>query len=298
MGQITLDPLLSWPWLAGLGGVALLVALLALWRAPGPGGIWRALAALALMAALANPALQSEDRSALPDIAVVIRDDTASNRIAGRAAQTAEAEAALTARLQALGVEPRVIALADDPENGGSRAMAALTSALADIPRAQLAGVIVLGDGQVHDADLAPDLPSPLHLVQTGQPDDWDRRLVLRTAPAFAIVGEPVRLGLRIEDQGAVPAAAAAGATATLAASIDGAPAQELRLPVGRDVEVSLVLPHGGQNVLELSLPVTEGELTARNNRVVVQINGVRDRLRVLLSRASRTRASASGATF
>ncbi len=53
--------------------------------------------------------------------------------------------------------------------------------------------------------DLPLDLPAPLHLLQTGLADDWDRRLTVRNAPAFAIIGEPVTLTLRIDDLGAAP---------------------------------------------------------------------------------------------
>jgi hypothetical protein len=54
-------------------------------------------------------------------------------------------------------------------------------------------------------------------------------------------------------------------------------------VPLGEDMELPLVLPHGGMNVLQFETPAAEGELTDRNNAAVVQINGVRDRLRVLL---------------
>jgi hypothetical protein len=44
-----------------------------------------------------------------------------------------------------------------------------------------------------------------------------------------------------------------------------------------------VTLPHGGRNVIQFSTPEAEGELTNRNNSAIVQMNGVRDRLRVLL---------------
>ena len=40
----------------------------------------------------------------------------------------------------------------------------------------------------------------------TGKAADWDRRLVIRNAPAFAIIGEEFTLKLMVEDVGAVPA--------------------------------------------------------------------------------------------
>ena len=40
---------------------------------------------------------------------------------------------------------------------------------------------------------------------------------------------------------------------------------------------------HPGQNVLEFAVPSDEKELTAANNRAALIVNGIRDRLRVLL---------------
>ena len=65
--------------------------------------------------------------------------------------------------------------------------------------------------------------------------------------------------------------------------AIDGGPATEVVLPIGEDIDIPVNLPHGGMNVLQFATPVIGGELTDRNNAAVVQINGVRDRLSVLL---------------
>jgi hypothetical protein len=121
----------------------------------------------------------------------------------------------------------------------------------------------------------------PLHLVQTGRAADWDRRLVIRTAPAFAILGEPVTLTLRVEDQGAVPASE--GAFTTLGYAIDGGERRTAQVPIGRDMDLTITLDRGGVNVLQFDVAEAAGELTTRNNAATLQINGVRDRLRVLL---------------
>jgi hypothetical protein len=54
-------------------------------------------------------------------------------------------------------------------------------------------------------------------------------------------------------------------------------------VPVGETLNLPLTLDHAGQNVIQFIVPEAEGELTDRNNAAVVQINGIRDRLRVLL---------------
>lgn len=279
--QIVFDPFLGWPVLAALALAAVLVTALSVWR--GLAGRWlRALGLVAVLAALANPALQSEDRAALDDIVLVLRDDSGSNRLAERTAQTEEALRHLEARLSAMGVEQRLAPVLDGPDNSGTRLIEALNTALADLPRDRLAGVFVISDGIVHDAGAAPELPAPMHLLQTGEPDDWDRRLIIRNAPAYGILGETVTMTLRIEDEGAVPPALR-GQPVRVGFSVNGEPMRFATAPTGRDMELGIVLERGGLNVLHFVVDPAPGELTARNNEAVVQINGIRDRLRVLL---------------
>jgi hypothetical protein len=279
--EITFMPLLPWPILGAVAGVAALMVALALWR--GLRGWWlRGLAAIALLAALANPALQTELRDTLSDIALVVVDDTASNRLSDRAAQTEDARAYLEAELGALqGLETRFVTVEDAARDQGSLIAGKLAEALAEIPRDRLAVTFVLSDGLAHDSDIPLDLPAPLHLLQTGAQDDWDRRLIVSNAPAFAIVGEPVTLTLRVEDEGAVPPGA--GDMAPLFYSIDGGPRQRAVVPIGQDMEIDVTLDRGGMNVLQFELEDAPNELTDRNNAAIVQMNGVRDRLRVLL---------------
>ncbi|MDP4031842.1 MAG: glutamine amidotransferase [Pseudorhodobacter sp.] len=280
-GSVILDPLLPWPWLWGLAVLAMVPLGLALSRGLSGWGL-RGLSLAVLLAALANPSLQQENRAPLSDIVIAVVDESASQRIADRPAQVQVALAAVQAEVAALpDTELRIVRLGDAPGDGGTQLMAALAQALAEEPRARLAGAILITDGQVHDMALAPQMPAPLHVLLTGQKADWDRRLVIRNAPAFAILGEPVTLTLRIEDQGAVPLAVAGEADLSIA--IDGEEAVSFRVPVGRDMELPVTLPHGGMNVLQFQVAATPGELTTRNNASVVQINGVRDRLRVLL---------------
>lgn len=281
MGEIVFAPLVPLSLLWGLGLLAGLLIGFAAWRGL-KGWALRALAALVLIGAAANPALQQEERSPLSDIVIALVDDSASQRIADRPAQTEAALAHLRAEVAARpNTELRELRLGDDPGNGGSLAMAALAAALADEPRARIAGMVLISDGQIHDLAQAPDLPAPLHLMMTGRAADWDRRLIVKTAPSFAIIGEEVLLTLRVEDQGRVPGDVAPVADLSLA--VDGGAPQRFRLPVGQDVELPVVLGHGGMNVLQFELLALPGEITDRNNHAVLQINGVRDRLRVLL---------------
>ncbi|MGY3438488.1 MULTISPECIES: hypothetical protein [unclassified Marinovum] len=278
-GTLIFDPMLPWPVLGAVGLLVLFAAGLALWRGLSGWGL-RLMGGLVVLAALAQPAYQEEDRAPLTDIVMLVEDKSASQALDDRAEMTATAADTLEAQLNAReNTEVRRVTVGDGEGDLGTQLMTALNTAMAEEPRARIAGVIALSDGRVHDMARAPQLPAPMHLLMTGHDADWDRRLIVSNAPAFAILGEPVTLTLRVEDSGAAP-----GATQTpLLVSIDGGEATEFNVPLGEDIEIPVTLPHGGRNVLQFTVPEADGELTERNNTALIQINGVRDRLRVLL---------------
>jgi len=277
---IVFDPLLPWWLIAALGGMMMAGLALALWRGLS-GWALRGLAALVVLAALAGPVYQQEDRAPLSDIVLLLEDESASQGLSDRAALTAQAAQDLEDRLSARpNTEVRRITVPDGQDNTGTQAMTALAQALAEEPRGRIAGAILLSDGRVHDAERAPELPAPLHLLHTGREGDWDRKLTIENAPAFAILGEEVTMTLTISDDGASPEGVR---DVPLDIAIDGEEPQRFNVPLGREIDLPITLPHGGRNVLQFTTPMAEGELTDRNNTALVQINGVRDRLSVLL---------------
>ncbi len=275
-------PLVPWPVLAGLGGLALAVLGLGWWRRARGTGL-RALAAAALLAALANPSLVTEDRDPLPDVAVVVADRSPSQGIGDRSAVTDRAIATVTGRLRRLGnIDVRLVTVTGKGiGDEGTRLFGALDRALADIPRRRFAGAVLVTDGQVHDVPRSAGigaLPGPIHVLLTGRPDEGDRRLDVVQAPSFGLVGKTVQLTLRVDD---LPSAG--GGQARVRLRKDGGPATPMILPLGREVTIDIALDHAGPTVVELEADPGERELTLANNRAVVVVNGVRDRLRVLL---------------
>ncbi len=278
--EILLDPLLPLPAIWALAALTAVVVALSLWRRLS-GWPFRLAAGLVLLAALLNPSLQSEEREPLSDIVLAVVDGSASQELSGRPDQTAEALARLEEEVADLGMELRVSTVGDAPDNAGTLLMAELTRMMSEEPRARVAGAVLITDGKLHDADLVPDMPAPIHALLTGREGDWDRRLVIENAPAFAIIDEQFELRLRLEDQGSVPQGLAGRSEIRIA--IDGGAPETYQVPVGETLTLPLTLDHAGQNVIQFTVPEAEGELTDRNNAAVVQINGIRDRLRVLL---------------
>jgi hypothetical protein len=246
---------------------------------PARGALLRLGAFAALVLALANPRLVEETRETRPDVALLVVDRSDSATLGPRAAQIEAARAALDARAKRLPeLELRTVEV---PEGGnqGTRLWTAMERALAEIPRARLAGVVALTDGQVHDIPAAPALEAPLHLLLPGQEGEVDRRIRVVEAPGFGIVGRQVELRVVVEDLGAAPA----GGAARLSIRRDGGAPRVESVPVGREHRIALTIERGGPTVVEMTAETRPGEVSALNNRAVVAINGVRDRLRVLL---------------
>ena len=278
--SVIFSPLLPLPVIGLAALVVVLFTAIALMRGLS-GWALRGLGALLVVGALAQPMYQSEDRTPLKDIVVLLIDQSASQTLLDRARitenRTAEIEAALAARPN---TQVHRIEVNDGPDDTGSLLMTALSEQLSKLPSERIAGIILLSDGLLHDLELAPDLPAPLHLMLSGRKSDWDRRVTVKNAPAFAILDEEITLTLRIEDSGAAPATPV---IVPLIISVDGGPPQSYQVPLNQDLSLPITLPHAGRNIIQFETPKVAGELTDRNNSALVQINGVRDRLRVLL---------------
>ena len=246
-------------------------------------GAWMRALALGFAAlALANPSLTRQDREALPSVAVVVVDKSPSQSFGERDKQTEAARAAVTQRLSRIqGLEVRTVeAGAADGETDGTRLFSGLSAALADVPPDRVAGAVFITDGRVHDvpAEAAQlGFTAPVHALITGRPGERDRRIQLVSAPRFGIVGQQQTIVLRVEDQGTRPG------PARLTIRRDGELLETRDVIAGEAVRIQVQIPHAGQNIVEVEASPLENELTTINNRAVVAIDGVRDKLRVLL---------------
>jgi len=287
IGHLSIDwvPLVPWPLLAALGGATVALAAFALWRRA-PGVWWRGLAVATLLLALANPTLVEEEREALSDVALLVVDRSPSQKIADRTEETDRAVGGLLERLDELpDIETRVIEAGADAITGkqeGTQLFAAVREALANLPRGRIGGLLIVSDGQIHDTPETLDqlgLDAPVHLLLTGSENEGDRLLTVTRAPSFGIIGRSMSLTFRVDD---LPEAASGG-TAQVTMRQDGGEARVLTVPIGREHEAEFELIRRGPSVIELEVEAGPRELTELNNRVAVEVNGVRDRLRVLL---------------
>jgi hypothetical protein len=263
--------------------LVIVAALAVLLLASHSRGALMRIAAMALfLLALANPSLTREERDPLTSIVIVVVDKSASQEFGGRNQQTEAVRAALAERLGRIpNLEVRFVEAGESGVDAdGTRLFAALTAALTDIPHERVAGAVFITDGRVHDVptDAASlGFAAPVHALITGRPNERDRRVVLVTTPRFGIVGQAQTIAYRVNDQGV------AAGTAQVTVRRDGETIDKRNVRVGQEVRINVPIPHAGPNIVEIEAAPLDDELTIVNNRAVVSIEGVRDKLRVLL---------------
>ncbi|MEH2512334.1 hypothetical protein V1291_003688 [Nitrobacteraceae bacterium AZCC 1564] len=264
----------------GLAAIVVIAAVLMFARARGAAIRVAALALILL--ALANPSFTREEREPLSSVATVVVDRSPSQNFGDRTRETNEARDALVDRLKQIkGLEVRVVEAGQaDGETDGTKLFSALTSALSDVPTDRVAGAFLITDGRVHDipANAAGvGFNAPVHALVTGRSNERDRRIAIVAAPRFGIVGQTQTITYRLDDQGVT------GESARVTVRRDGDVLSERSVRSGEQVSVNIEIPHAGQNIVEIEASPLANELTPVNNRAVVSIDGVRDKLRVLL---------------
>jgi len=297
--RIIFAPLLPVSLLEALAIIAVLLVAYALWRRA-RGSFWRGIALALLLLALADPSLVEEQRAPLKDTALLVIDDSASMQIDDRPQQTAKITDEIAKKLADFSdLDVQTLHVKGTSETDLFRAIEGKLSAL---PPDRFAGAILITDGEVHDQcvtslkvdsacdkQLSPSevthkpenpasLPGPIHVLLAGHQNEIDRRLAVTQAPAYGIVGKSVTLTLRLDDH-----PKAQGETAPVTFLRDNGENQTFNMPIGEDVKFDVPITHAGRNLFAFSATALPHELTAINNSAALTINGIRDRLRVLL---------------
>lgn len=265
--------------LAGLSLVILAFSAFAKLNSVG----YRFLILAGLFFLLVNPTFVTENRQYLKDTVLVITDQTDSQKYGNRLDQTNEAFAQIQKEIASYPNLELKTATAKTPLSleagapGGSRLFEERFRLLQSLSPNEIAATIFITDGQVHDV---PDQSNagPIHVLVSGDDNEKDRVLLIENAPAYGIVNKEVTLKIKVLDHGV-------SENSTLVATIKTDDKQIRRVAVrtGQVTEIPVFISHGGDNFVEISLPKLEGELSEKNNKAFLSINGIRDRLKVLL---------------
>jgi len=280
---VTFDPLLA-PWIIGIIALAAVaLSMLGLYRRQ-RGMVLRTVALALLVGALANPVIMNEEREPLSTIVAIAADRSQSQDVGERRVQTDQAITQLQSALGRFpGIETRVIDAGRDAasETPSTMLYSNLAAELEDVPPSRIGAVIALTDGQVHDIprdNRLPGIDAPVHALITGKDGEYDRRVEIVKAPRFGLINREQELTLRVIDDG-VPRSEPADVTVR----INGEVTNTMQVTPGETRVARFQLPRAGNNILELSVAEVPGEVTPVNNRLVQNIDGIRENLRVLL---------------
>ncbi len=283
VASLSFAPQLPWVLIWLLAALALALTLIGLMRRA-RGSVWRGLGFAVVLLALANPLIVRQKRQPLNDVMALVVDQSQSMDIGGRKEAALAAAASLSMALKAkyphLEIRKVTVRTSANGDNNGTELFHALNRALANVPPARIAGAIAITDGEVSDAP-APGktgLTAPLQVLISGRKNEADRKLSVLSAARFAIVGHHAQIQLRIDDFGGPKKG-----FARLRVRVGGKERAIRTIPVGRTTTIRVAIHHEGENVIELIAEPGPAELTLENNRAVIPVTGVRDRLHVLL---------------
>jgi len=281
----------------------LYAAFLVLLWVRGKKTIWlRAIIMAFFFVVLLNPVSITETRKAEKNLVLVVLDETQSQSIAPRGDQMQQAFTALSnsiqqndkLQMQTIRVTHQFSDQSSQDAFQETHLYTALKDALSNMDKSRLAGVVIITDGQIHDlpallndpqtpfnvrADLSLPPSIPIHALITGTEDEVDRQIIVENTPFYGITGQEAAIDIYIQTSNDDMMRTPLPVTLT----INGQNSRTEIITPNETKRLMVPIEQAGHNVYELSIPVDPRELSRENNRKVVTINGVRDRLQVLL---------------
>lgn len=289
---ISADPLIPIGLIAGLGllyGAASLMAA----RGKTKGAWLRAAAGGVMVVTLVNPEILTEERESIPTEVVVVVDKSDSQKLDGRDVTTQAAYDDVIRQLARIpGTNVRTIEYTheiDGRKDGrydGTQLFKRMENGFADIPRERLGAVIILTDGVVgdaknHDINRLLGNDAPLHALVSGKDTEVDRRIILEGTPIFADVNSKQKFRFSVVDDGADNSDP--NKQISVKIKNGGQEIDAVMVRPGQMMEVSVDIPHAGENFIEFIAEPLAGELTTFNNRAVKEIQGTQKAQNILL---------------
>ncbi len=277
------SPTLDWSWIVVACIIGIILFIISFFKYRRALAM-RSLMFIAFIIALLEPSLTKEDRSYVKDVVAIIVDKSPSQNFEKRSERTLNALSYLQNEIEKSGkFELRVINAPNNNEEITSRTdlFSALDQALSDVPPKRRAGVIFLSDGQIHDipnAIVAGKNYGPVHLLLSGKKSEKDRQIVINHASAYGLVGKDITVKYRVEDTENI-----GKNNAKVTLTLHNGEKRVTNVPINEEQSLSIPIEHAGQNIFTLEVEGVEDEITLSNNKTAILVNGVRDRLKVLL---------------
>ena len=243
-----------------------------------PGNIFRATLICLILLSIANPTIVSENRENIPDTVALILDLSPSQNINDRKTLAQNTYNSIKTELEK--INNLDIRLKTINGKKGSKLFDPLVSMVGDISTDRIAGAIIITDGQIEDAPSILDnynFKAPINIMLTGEKEEKDRRLIIESSPRFGIVGEEIKIDIKVED------ISTNTPNALVTINMNDDIEQSRSIPIGEVVTITMPLERAGITSLNIEVEPGKEELTLQNNKSVVEINAIRERLKVML---------------
>ena len=142
----------------------------------------------------------------------------------------------------------------------------------------RVAGVIIVTDGIIHDLDKIEEdfIDIPIHFFLLGNKNERDRSIITENIPEYAVVGKPIDFMFKIIDENFQEEVSASFI-------LDGMQILTKTFITNINHQIKLPINHAGENLLEIKINNHPNEITFANNYKVFKINGIHEKLRVML---------------
>ena len=243
-----------------------------------PGNIFKATLICLILLSIANPTMVSENRENIPDTVALILDLSPSQNINNRKSIAQSTYNSIKNELEK--ISNLDIRLKTINGKKGSKLFEPLASMVGDISSDRVAGAIIITDGQIEDAPSILEnynFKAPINIILTGEKQEKDRRLIIESSPRFGIVGEEIKIDIKVED------ISANTPNALVTINMNDEIEQSRSIPIGEVVTITMPLERAGITSLNIEVEPGKEELTLQNNKSVIEINAIRERLKVML---------------
>ena len=242
------------------------------------GNILRTILICIILICISNPIIVSENRENIPDTVAIILDLSPSQNIKNRKETAQKTYNLLKEKLKK--IDNLDLRFKTINGKNGTNIFEPLSEIVADIPSDRLAGAIVITDGQIQDSPKNIEnynFKAPINFLLSGEKNERDRRLIIESAPRFGIVGEEIEVKIMVEDiSSKVP-------NALVSININNDTKKSKAITIGETVVLTLPLDRAGITSLNIEVEPGTEELTLQNNKAVIEINAIRERLKVML---------------
>ena len=277
MNSIFFYPYISYNLLYFLSFLSIIMIFIGL-KFKASGNILRTILICIILICIANPIIVSENRENIPDTVAIILDLSPSQNIKNRKETAQKTYNLLKEKLEK--IDNLDLRFKTINGKNGTNIFEPLSQIVADIPSDRLAGAIVITDGQIQDSPKNIEnynFKAPINFLLSGEKNERDRRLIIESAPRFGIVGEKIEVKIMVEDIASkVP-------TALVSININNDIKKSKAITIGETVVLTLPLDRAGITSLNIEVEPGTEELTLQNNKSVIEINAIRERLKVML---------------